>query len=228
MDWIKNSLTSSLGKKLVMSMTGLFLIMFLIVHLIGNLQLLYDDGGEAFNIYAYFMTHNPMIKTVSYGLYFFILLHAVLGIVLWLQNRGARPIKYAKATYPEASFASKRMALLGILIFAFLMLHMGDFWYKMKFTDQLAMITYDGYDYAVKDLYVRVDTAFQETWIVVVYVIGVLALAVHLWHGIDSAFQSIGWRHKKFGRIFKIFGTSYTVIVCLGFAIIPLYYLIFR
>jgi succinate dehydrogenase cytochrome b subunit len=228
MDWIKKSLTSSLGKKLVMGLTGLFLTLFLLVHLMGNLQLLYDDGGEAFNLYSYFMTHNPLIKTVSYGLYFFILLHAILGIALRIQNRGARPVKYEKATYPGASFASKQMALLGILIFAFLLLHMGDFWFKMKFTDQLAMLTYEGHENTVKDLYTRVDTAFQETWIVVVYLIGVLALAAHLWHGIDSAFQTIGWRHKKFGRIFKILGASYTIIICLGFAIIPLYYLIFR
>lgn len=211
-----------------MGLSGLFLTLFLAVHLLGNIQLLYDDGGEAFNVYTYFMTHNPLIKTVSYGLYFFILLHAFLGIALRIENRGARPIKYEKANYPSASFASKQMTLLGILIFAFLMLHMGDFWYKMKFTDQMAMITYEGYDYAVKDLYTRVETAFQELWIVVAYLIGVLALAMHLWHGIDSAFQSIGWRHKKFGRVFKILGVSYTIIICTGFAIIPLYYFIFR
>lgn len=228
MDWIKKSLTSTLGKKLVMGLTGLFLILFLIVHLLGNLQLLYEDGGEAFNVYTYFMTHNPLIKTVSYGLYFFILLHAILGMSLKRQNYGARPVKYAKATYPGASFASKQMALLGILIFAFLFLHMGDFWYKMKFTDQLEMLTYEGYDHTFKNLYTPVEVAFQEVWIVVAYLIGVLALALHLWHGFDSVAQTFGWRHLKFGGIFKILGRAYTIVICGGFAMIPLYYLIFR
>jgi succinate dehydrogenase / fumarate reductase cytochrome b subunit len=228
MDWIQKSLTSSLGKKLVMGLTGFFLIMFLIVHLMGNLQLLYNDNGEAFNVYTYFMTHNPLIKTISYGLYFFILLHAVLGLALKRQNYGARPVKYDKAHYPGASFASKQMALLGILIFAFLMLHMGDFWFKMKFTDQLAMMSYDGYDHTFKDLYTPVQVAFNEIWIVVAYLVGVLALALHLWHGFDSISQTFGWRHMKFGGIFKGLGRAYTIIICSGFAMIPVYFLIFR
>ncbi|MDX1409470.1 MAG: succinate dehydrogenase, partial [Saprospiraceae bacterium] len=145
MQWIRTFLTSTIGQKLVMSLTGLFLILFLMVHLAGNLQLLNDDGGEAFNTYAYFMTHNPLIKTISYGLYFFILLHSIQGIALKVGNRKARRVRYAKGSYPTASFASKNMALLGILIFAFLCLHMGDFWYKMKFTDTLPMQSYAGY-----------------------------------------------------------------------------------
>ena len=83
MSWITNFLTSSIGRKLIMSLTGLFLIQFLLVHLVGNLQLLIDDNGEAFNIYANFMTTNPVIKTVSYLLYAGILLHAIQGLLLW-------------------------------------------------------------------------------------------------------------------------------------------------
>ena len=88
--WLIQMLTSTLGQKLVMSLTGLFLILFLLVHLAGNLQLLYDDGGQAFNVYAYFMTHNGLIKTVSYGLYAFILIHSIQGIALKIKNRKAR------------------------------------------------------------------------------------------------------------------------------------------
>ena len=91
MHWIRSFLTSTIGQKLVMSLTGLFLILFLVVHLAGNLQLLNDDGGEAFNTYAYFMTHNPLIKTISYGLYAFILIHSIQGIALKIANRKARP-----------------------------------------------------------------------------------------------------------------------------------------
>ncbi len=226
MNWFTKTLTSTIGQKVVMSLTGLFLILFLIVHMSGNLQLLKNDGGESFNIYAYFMTHNPLIKTVSYGLYFFIVLHTIQGIALALKNRSARGVKYKVAKYPSASFASKRMALLGVLILAFLMLHMGDFWFKMKFTDQLAVVSYDGFTYEVKDLYARVATAFSETWIVVAYLVGLLALAFHLWHGFDSAFQTLGLRHKRFGNVFKIAGRAYAILVPLGFAIQPLYFLI--
>lgn len=226
MNWLTKTLTSTIGQKVVMSLTGLFLILFLIVHMTGNLQLLANDGGESFNIYAYFMTHNPLIKTVSYGLYFFIILHTIQGIALAAKNRGARQVKYKVAKYPSASFASKRMALLGILILAFLFLHMGDFWFKMKFTDQLAVVSYDGFTYEVKDLYARVATAFEETWIVIAYLVGLLALAVHLWHGFDSAFQTLGLRHKRFGNVFKVVGRAYAILVPLGFAIQPLYFLI--
>ena len=77
MSWFSNFLTSSIGKKLLRSLTGLFLILFLKVHLLGNLQLLKNDGGESFNVYAHFMTHNPLIMLISYGNYFFILMHFV-------------------------------------------------------------------------------------------------------------------------------------------------------
>lgn len=225
---ITKTLTSTIGQKVVMSLTGLFLILFLVVHLAGNLQLLADDGGEAFNLYTYFMTHNPLIKTISYGLYFFILLHAVLGIALRVKNRGARGVQYKVSSYPTASWASKQMALLGILIFAFLLLHMGDFWWKMKFTDQLSMVSYSGVDYQVKDLYTQVDASFQVTWIVIAYLIGLLALALHLWHGFDSAFQTLGLRNWRFGGLFKVVGWIYSIVIPLGFAIIPVYYLIYR
>ena len=206
-----------------MSLTGIFLITFLTVHLVGNLLLLYNDGGEAFNTYAYFMTHNPFIKAVSYGLYVFILLHACQGILLAIYNKKAKGSKYAVNTYENGSWVSKNMALLGILIFAFLMLHMGDFWFKMKFTEQLDMVNYDGFDYAVKDLYARVSVAFEQLWIVAAYLVGLLALAFHLWHGFESAFQTLGLRHKKYTPLISTVGKIYAILVPLGFAIIPLY-----
>lgn len=223
MNWLINFFASSIGRKIIMSLTGLFLIIFLLVHLIGNLQLLADDGGEAFNIYAYFMTHNPLIKMASYGLYFFILLHTVQGILLTVYNRKAKKSKYAVNTFDNASWASKNMALLGILIFAFLMLHMGDFWYKMKFTEELQKVSYAGFDQPVKDLYEQVYVSFAELWIVIVYIIGLIALAIHLAHGFASAFQTLGIRHKKYTPIIRFLGWAYTILIPLGFAIIPLY-----
>lgn len=228
MSWVKHFILSSPGRKLVMSLTGLFLILFLLVHLAGNLQLLMDDGGKAFNTYAYHMTHNPIIKVISLGLYFFILVHTIQGVLIWIHNRKARPHKYAVGHYPEATFLSKQMVLLGLLIFAFLGLHLKDFWYKMKFTDMLELRQYTPYSPEVKDLYIPVDEAFHTPWIVIAYVIGLVALALHLWHGFESAFQTLGFTHKRYGFLFRWIGWAYAVLVPAGFATIPLYILFFR
>lgn len=225
MNWLINFFTSSIGKKLVMSLTGLFLITFLPVHLLGNLMLLKADGGEAFNTYAYFMTNNPLIKFVSIGLYFFIILHAIQGILIAVSNKKAKGTKYMVNTYTNKSWASNNMALLGILIFAFICIHMGDFWFKMKFTSQLDMVTdYGGYEgIAIKDLYARVVAAFDQLWIVVVYLIGMVALGFHLMHGFASAFQTLGINHQKYTPVIKSLGMAYSILIPLGFAIIPIY-----
>jgi len=221
-NWFQSFLVSSIGRKLIMSLTGLFLIIFLVVHLMGNLQLLAGDGGRAFNEYAYFMTHNPLIKTASYGLYFFILLHAVQGVVIKLSNNKARGSQgYRKYNAGVNSWASKQMALLGILIFAFLMLHMGDFWYSMKVGD-LEMKTYAGFSEPVADLQTKVEASFANVWIVVAYLVGLLALAFHLWHGFWSAFQTLGLDHKKYTPVIKTVGYLYAVLIPAGFAVLPI------
>ena len=228
MNWISRFLTSSLGQKVIMSLTGLFLILFLIVHMSGNLQLLSDDGGRSFNIYAAFMSENPFIRVISIGLYTFILLHSIQGIALAMMNRRAKGGKYAHGKVAGATWASKNMALLGILIFAFLCLHMGDFWVKMRFTDQLTMVTYAGHDEAVQDIYSRVNVAFQNLWLVLIYLVGVLALAIHLIHGFQSAFQTLGIAHQKYSPAINIIGWIYTIAICGGFAIMPLYHYFLR
>lgn len=225
MQWLVQFFSSGIGKKVLMSLTGLFLILFLVIHLIGNLQLLKDDGGMAFNLYAKFMVSNPLIKTISYGLYFFIILHAVLGIIITRYNKISKGGRYAVQNSPKTTWASKNMGLLGLLILAFIFLHMGDFWYKMKFTDQLAMATYDGV--TVKDLYQRVSVAYQQTWIVAAYIIGLIVLAFHLWHGFQSAFQTLGLNHKKYTPAIQGIGKLYAILIPAAFAIIPLYHYFF-
>lgn len=221
MAWIVKFLTSSIGQKLVMSLTGLFLILFLVVHLIGNLQLLYNDGGEAFNLYAEFMVNNPIIGSISWGLYAFILLHAIQGILLKLKNRKAKGHSNSVSNRKSVSWASNNMALLGILIFAFLLLHMGDFWVRMKFDFDLASANYDGV--VVKDLYAKVALSFSNIWIVIAYLVGLLALAFHLWHGFESAFQSLGLNHKKYTPIISFIGKAYSILIPIAFAIIPIW-----
>lgn len=224
MRWLLDFMTSSIGKKLVMGLTGLFLITFLPVHLLGNLQLLYGDKGQAFNVYAEFMTGNPLIKFISFGLYFFIALHAFLGLYTWWTNKKAKGSNYAVTSYANGSWMSKNMGLLGSIILVFLCIHMGDFWYKMKFTNDLPMIAYDGVE-PVKDLYSKVYASFSQEWIVAVYIIGLVGLMLHLIHGFQSAFTTLGLNHKKYTPIIKALGILYSVSICVGYAIIPLYIL---
>lgn len=222
--WIIKFLTSSIGRKLIMSLTGLFLILFLTVHLAGNLQLLKNDGGEAFNSYAYIMTHNPLIILISYGNYIFILLHAAVGILLYFQNKGAKGTKYAVSTNKSATWASKNMALLGTLVLAFLFIHMGDFWFKMKMGEGwINEVQSASLGHPVKDLYEKVSYSFSQLWIVIVYIVGLVILGFHLSHGFASAFQSLGINHKKYTPIIAGLGKAYSILVPLGFAIIPLY-----
>jgi len=222
MKWIINFFRSSIGQKIIMSLTGLFLISFLTIHLLGNLLLLSNDGGVAFNAYAYFMTHNPLIKTVSFGLYFFILLHAIQGTVMMFSNKSAKGSKYAVSPKETGSWASKNMGMLGILIFAFIMIHMGDFWFKMKI-GSLPMVEIASIDEPVADLYGRVNLAYKNLLIVILYLIGLIALAFHLSHGFSSAFQTLGLRHKKYTPLITFLGSAYSILIPLGFAIIPLY-----
>lgn len=123
--------SSSLGKKLVMALTGIFLSTFLIVHLIGNLQLFKDDAGQAFNAYAYFMTHFGPIKIISYLLYASIIIHAVYALLLTAGNKKARPVAYAVQKGGQNSpWSSRNMGILGTILLIFIVVHMGDFWWK--------------------------------------------------------------------------------------------------
>lgn len=225
MSWFSHFLNSSIGQKLVMSLTGLFLILFLVVHLIGNFQLLANDGGEAFNLYTKFMTSNPLIKLTSYGLYFFILLHTIMGIRLKLNSNVSRgPVDYAvKKTRAVGTSAllSSKMAWFGMIILVFLILHMYQFWLQMKLGNT-AMVTYPGHDGEYKDLYSMVIVVFQNPMFVLVYIISMIVIGLHLWHGFQSAFQSLGLNHRKYTPLIKGLGKAYSILIPAGFAIIPI------
>ena len=223
MSWLTQFFTSSIGRKLLMSLTGIFLIIFLLVHLIGNLQLLAGDQGDSFNLYAEFMTSNPLIKTVSYGLYFFILLHAVQGLILWSKNRTARggqgyAVKVTRAVNTNGPVA-RSMGWLGTIILVFILLHMYQFWLQMKM-GAVDMATIDGKE--VKNLYTLVSTAFNDPIYVAIYVVSMIVIAFHLWHGFQSAFQTLGVNHPKYTPFIQGLGKVYSIVVPLGFAIIPI------
>lgn len=200
-----------------MALTGLFLILFITIHLAGNLQLLTGDA-EAFNEYTDTMVHSPLIKVASYITYISIVLHAIYGIVLSVFNRKARPVPYA---YSKASanstWSSRSMLLLGTVVLIFIVLHMGNFWYKYKF----GTIGVDAN--GLKDMYTVVQTSFTWWWYVAIYVIAMIGLGYHLSHGFQSAFQSLGINHTAYSPVIKSIGFGYSIIVAALFALIPIY-----
>ncbi len=229
MSWFSNFLSSSIGQKVVMSLTGIFLILFLIVHLAGNLQLLIDDGGEAFNVYAQLMTTNPLIQIISFGLYVFILLHTIQGLLIWRNNRAARKVRYAVRGKSAYSPGSRKMAWLGIIIFVFLVIHMWQFWFQMKIGAlDMVLVEHDGHIIEVKNLYAPVAFAFSQWWYVLFYVVSMIVVGFHLFHGFQSSFQTLGWGHKRFSNIIKVIGIFYSIFVPLGFAVIPVYFYFFK
>lgn len=221
MKWIIDLFTSTLGRKLLMGLTGLFLIMFLVVHLAGNLQLLKDDNGEAFNRYAEFMGHNALIQLVSKANFGFIILHILISLFLTIKNRGARgPEGYRSNAKKKSSiWASRNMGILGTIILIFLVIHLKDFWGESKFGD-LKTTAYGDENYG--DLYAQVVYWFGKGWYVTLYVFCMCALAFHLWHGFSSAFQTFGWRHQKYTPIITFVGRAFAIIIPALFAWIPL------
>lgn len=215
---------SSLAKKYWMAGTGLFLCIFLIGHLIGNLQLILVGGEEGqlqFNEYAKFMTSNPLIKIMSYLTYFSILAHAINGLVLSIRNRKARPVNYVyNKPSANSKWASRNMGILGTVLLVFIVTHMMNFWYEMHFGAV-------GVDVAGnKDLYTIVFAFFQKGEMSIVftllYVLSMFATGFHLSHGFKSAFQSFGWNHPKYSPLVEKAGLAFAIVVPALFAIIPL------
>ena len=223
MTWVTQTLSSSLGRKVVMSLTGLFLCSFLIVHLLGNLQLFKGDGGQSFNEYSHFMTHNPLISTIAYLLYASIILHAMMALILTRHNRASRPVPYAYSK-PEANspWSSRNMGILGTILLIFIVIHMRQFWYETQF-GHLDPVTYQGEE--VKDVYKPVVEAFTQWWYVLLYVASMVALSFHLVHGFQSGFQTLGLRHRKYTPIIKAIGTyGFGVAIPALFAAMPVYF----
>ncbi len=218
---------SSLGRKYLMALSGLFLCTFLIVHCIGNMQLFKDDGGQAFNEYTYFMTHNPLIKIVAYVNYALILLHVINGFILLSANKKARPQAYANVDQSKSStWSSRNMGILGTLILVFLIVHMRSFWFEMKF-GSIPIINYDGSEITYKDMYKIVVEAFSQAWYVALYVICMIALAFHLFHGFQSAFQTFGVNHHRYTPVIKVIGVGvFAIIIPALFAAMPLFFLL--
>ncbi|MEP7109093.1 MAG: succinate dehydrogenase cytochrome b subunit [Ferruginibacter sp.] len=228
MTW-KHFFTSSIGKKITMGLTGLFLITFLIVHCGINSMIFFNDDGETFNHWGHLMGSNLIIRTMEIGLFVFLLLHVVQGLILWSQNRNSRPVKYIlNNPGSNSKWYSRSMGLLGTLILIFLIIHLYHFWTPSRFgglgniqpLEETTLAGYNNQD--VHNLYKEMLIVFRNNIaVVVVYLLGVISLCWHLLHGFQSAFQTFGINHKKYTPIIKAVGVGYSLIICLLFALMP-------
>lgn len=213
MGWLLNSLNSSIGKKFIMAVTGVCLLLFLIIHLIGNMTLYI--GEEAFNGYVGALdTIKPLIRVIEVILALIFIFHIFNGVRLWYQNKQAKPIGYAvNAASKNSTLFSRTMFVTGSIIFIFLWLHLQTIWFKFNF---------GGHELNLFNVMVE---WFQKPWYSVVYVAAMFLLGMHLNHGFQSAFQTFGWNHNKYSPLIKAVAFIYSIIMAAGFASIPLYFL---
>jgi succinate dehydrogenase / fumarate reductase cytochrome b subunit len=213
-----NAFSSSIGKKLIMGITGLFLVLFLIVHCFINALIFINDGGLTFNIGAHFMASNWLIRAGEIVLFVGLIAHIVQGARLTFQNQAARPVKYAVSNgNANSKWYSRSMGLLGTLLLIFLIVHLSNFWVVSRFTG-IPTTDANGHE----DLFAVMKETFKNIWIVVLYVLAMVSLAYHLLHGFSSAFQTLGWNHKKYTPFIKGVGVWYSIIIALLFALMPI------
>jgi succinate dehydrogenase / fumarate reductase cytochrome b subunit len=217
--------TSSIGKKWVMAITGLSLVLFLVVHVTVNALMwavifVPDDNGEIFNKAAAFLGETLVPRVLEIGLFLFIILHIIQGYVLEAQNRSKRGVGYKVKMGSEGStWYRKSMGLLGTLVFLFLIVHIADFWVPSRFGG-LEEVKYD-YGKEYNDLYGKMIAVFQEPWVVILYIVGSISLAWHLIHGFQSGFRTLGLSNKKYTAFINTMGIVFSVVVCLLFAMMP-------
>jgi succinate dehydrogenase / fumarate reductase cytochrome b subunit len=207
--------TSSVGKKWIMALTGIFLILFLIVHVALNACIWAMDGGEMFNKGAHFMGSNIVPRILEIGLFLGIILHIIQGIVLELQNRSKRKKGYSVGMGNKGSkWYSRSMGLLGSLLLIFLVVHISDFWLPNRSNQGFLL----GEEI---NLYEKMQAVFQNQWVVVLYLVGCIALAWHLMHGFQSAFRTLGVSNKRYLSILNCLGIGFSILVPLVFALMP-------
>ncbi len=214
MGWFSQFYNSSIGKKFIMAFTGSLLIIFLIVHLLGNLTLFF--GEEAFNNYvATLKSFQPIVRVIEVLLALIFLYHIVYGFQLWLKNRKTRPQSYKiNAKSKNTDIFSRTTIQTGSIIFIFLIIHLQSFWYPNNFSSHPV------------NLYNIVSGSFANWIYSSFYVLAIILLGFHLNHGFQSAFQTFGWNHKKYFPLIQKLGTFYSVIIAVGFASIPIYFLL--
>lgn len=211
-----NFIQSSLGKKLLMGLTGLFLISFLVIHATLNSFIFAMDGGELFNQGALFMATNPLIRIVEIVLFIGIILHIVQALVLTLNNQKARPIKY-NVTNGKANskWYARSMGILGSLLLMFLVIHLSHFWIDTK-------VAQFGGTIEEHNSYLEIIEVFHNPINILIYLLGVFSLGYHLAHGFQSAFQTLGLNHPKYTPLIKMIGLWFSILITVVFAAMPL------
>ncbi len=225
MNW-SEFFTSSIGKKFVMALTGLFLISFLVVHVGLNACIWANDDGQMFNIASHFMGNSVVIRILEVGLFAFFILHIVQGYVLEVQNWKRRKTGYAINLGNSGSkWYSRSMGLLGTLLLFFLIIHLSHFWIPSRFggignIHELDTVEYYGKEY--HNQYAEIVRIFQNPVVVVLYVLGCISLLYHLLHGFQSAFRTLGLGNGRYMKLVKATGFWFAVIVSLAFAMMPI------
>ena len=206
---------SSLGKKLVMGITGLFLISFLMVHCFLNSLIFINDGGETFNLGAEFMAKNWVIRAMEIVLFGGLLWHIIQAAILTRENKKARPVAYA-ASNPSANskWYSRSMGLLGTILLIFLIIHLRHFWVVSRFTDEITS--------GRETLFNEMKEVFSQLWVVILYCLAMVSLGYHLLHGFKSAFQTLGWNHVKYNAIIEKTGLIISIVLPVLFAAMPI------
>ncbi|MEI6749074.1 MAG: succinate dehydrogenase cytochrome b subunit [Bacteroidales bacterium] len=212
---------SSVTKKIIMALAGLFLISFLVVHLSINLLMLLNDGGALFTEAVHFMTTNPLIKVFEIVLFGGFLIHILIGIIIQVYNWMARPNRYKVEGFSHTSFFSKYMIHTGAIVFVFLIIHFSNFYFvKLGLVEPPAGVK-------PHEFYTMAQLLFSSDLYSILYIILMVFLGFHLQHAFQSAFQTLGLTHSKYTPVIKAIGTIYSIVVPAGFAIIPLYFLFF-
>lgn len=219
MGWFFKFINSSIGKKFMMAITGSFLLLFLVIHLIGNITLFF--GPNAFNGYVSALdVIKPLIRIIEVVLLAAFVIHIFNGLRLWLENKRARGVPYkVSGSSDNSTVFSRTMALTGSIIFIFLVTHLGTFFWRFNIHDPLGFATNHQY-------YDVVVYFFNIWWYAILYVIAMGFLGYHLNHGFQSAFQTFGWNHNKYFPTIKKIGTIYAIIMAIGFASMPIYFLL--
>jgi len=213
--------TSSVGKKFVMGLTGVFLILFLIVHVCVNACIWAMDGGQMFNLAAHFLGTTVVMRTLEIGLFAGFILHIVQAYVLELQNRKKRTVGYQVPMGNKGSkWYSRYMGWLGTFVLLFLVIHIKNFLIPSRFLEMPEVSYPPGVE--VHDLFSLMKDTFTNIWLVVIYLIGCLALAYHLMHGFQSAFRSLGVSNSRYLKLINGIGVGFAIIVPLAFAMMPI------
>jgi succinate dehydrogenase / fumarate reductase cytochrome b subunit len=208
---------SSIGKKVLMSLTGLFLMVFLTEHLVGNLLLFANDQGKIYEAYGDFLVSNPVIRFIEIFLFLGVIGHAILGVILWFKNRMTRPVKYKSFRLKDnATLASRTTIITGSMIGVFLYIHLKTFFIPSRFSAEKVST----YELVVK--------AFSNPWYDAFYLVALFLLGYHLRHGFQSAFQTLGLRNKTYTSFLDLLAFIVWCLIPLGFAAIPIYFFFFH